>query len=253
VAAFYGLRKLKHPDDWKGLAGGWKPKRSAYELAHTWQLANGLPTPIYLALNTSGHAVLHNIKLDRCFVEMPVFLESRRAPSVTDIMCYGRNADKECIVMAVEGKASEPFAERVSWWLRGEASDCPLTLVVRPSRRRRLDFLGQHLRMTIGDGSRLRYQLMHRTVSAILQAKLHGAAAAVVVVHTFGEHGVDNWNDYCEFLRGLGADPSTPMVVVGPRDLGHGFDVPTYFLWWPDSCYVAPGQEVTQPPTVHGK
>jgi hypothetical protein len=89
-------------------------------IAHSWQPAGGLPKPIRSALNASGHAVLSGINLDLCFVELPVFLDNRKAPSMTDIMCYGRNAKRDCIVMAVEGKAAEPFGERVSWWLRGK-------------------------------------------------------------------------------------------------------------------------------------
>ena len=57
------------------------------------------------------------------------------------------------------------------------------------------EFLSNHLSKEIPPDSTLRYQLLHRTVSAV---------AAVVLVHAFGREAADNLSDFSEFLTELG-------------------------------------------------
>ena len=172
------------------------------------------------------------MSVDLCLVEKPVFLDTKIAPSMTDLMAYGSNAKGDAIVLAVEGKADEPFASRVSAWVRGDAMTPMMTTAPRQSRLRRLKFLSKHLAKTITPDSTLRYQLLHRTVSAVLEAQLHGAAAAVVLVHAFGPDAPENLLDFSDFLRELGGSPVTKGTVSGPYQLGEQRDLPTYFLWW---------------------
>lgn len=234
MTTFYGYKRLKTVDDWRGLAGGdkWVPSRSAYELAHCWQQFGGLPNPIANALDASGHEALHGVMLDLCLVEKPVFLDTKIAPSMTDLMAYGRNAKGETIIIAVEGKADEPFASRVRDWVRGDETNPTMTTAPRWTRLRRLDFLSKHLAKTITTDSTLRYQLLHRTVSAVLEAQLHGAAAAVVLIHAFGPDTPENVLAFSEFLAELGGHAVTTGKVSGPYQLGELEDLPTYFLWW---------------------
>ena len=203
---FYGYKRLTTVDDWRGLAGEdkWVPMRSAYELAHCWQQFGGLPGPIARALDTSGNKILRGISVDLCLVEKPVFLDSRIAPSMTDLTAYGRNARGDAVVLAVEGKADEPFASRVWAWVRGDEKNPTVSADPRRTRLRRLEFLSNHLSKEIPPDSTLRYQLLHRTVSAVLEAQLHGAVAAVVLVHAFGREAADNLSDFSEFLTELG-------------------------------------------------
>ncbi len=100
MALFYGYKRLGSVEDWRGLAGDdkWVAGRSAYELAHAWHAAGGLPAKMREALDASGHERLKGLDLDLCLVEKPVFLDTRRAPSMTDVMAYGRNA---CAAMRI--------------------------------------------------------------------------------------------------------------------------------------------------------
>jgi hypothetical protein len=234
MTTFYGYKRLVSVDDWKGLAGeeNWRPTRSAYELAHAWQQARGLPTPIAQALNNSGHEALRGLSIELCIVEKPVFLDTMVGPSMTDLMGYGQNAKGDAIVLAVEGKADEPFASRVRAWVRGGDQKTTMKDEPRRTRVRRLEFLSKHLATTVSSDSPLRYQLLHRTVSAVLEAQLHSAAAAVVLVHAFGPDSAENLGDYADFLKQLGGAAATKGVVSGPYQLGEQRDVPTYFLWW---------------------
>src|SRR5436305_2685332 len=122
MANFYGYKRLAKVDDWRGLAGDdkWVAGRSAYELAHSWQSSAGLPQPIRAVLDASSHKVLHGLTVDLCLVEKPVFLDTHIGPSMTDLMAYGRNWNGEPIVVAVEGKADEPFGSRVATWVCGD-------------------------------------------------------------------------------------------------------------------------------------
>jgi hypothetical protein len=74
--------------------------------------------------------------------------------------------------------------------------------------------------------------LLHRTVSAVLEAQLHGAAAALVLVHSFGADAGDNFVDFGNFVHEMGGDTVEQGSVSGPHKLGEERDLPTYFLWW---------------------
>ena len=180
MTVFFGTKRLSKLEDWKEIVGKkkWKKNYSAYELAYCWQTAAGFPKTIRKAFDSSGHQQLCGLRLQYCLVEKPVILDSKRAPSITDLMAYGRNRSGDKIIIAVEGKGKESFGQRVSKWISSGLS--------RTTRRDRLNFLGKHLGKHIDSNSSLRYQILHRTVSVVLESQLHGTKAAVVLVHAFG-------------------------------------------------------------------
>jgi hypothetical protein len=235
VTTFFGYKRLVKLEDWQGLAGdrNWVPSRSAYELACAWHGAQGLPRSIRAALDGSGYEELQGVELDLCLIEKPVFLETLSAPSMTDLMAYGHNAKGNTVLLGVEGKADEVLGPRVSAWLRGDSKQTPSS--PRPSRLKRLAFLGKLLAHHIDPSSDLRYQLIHRTVSVVLEAQLHGSAAAVVMVHAFGPLAPDNWHDFEDFLQCLGCRDPVAGKVAGPCWLGETASLPIYFLWWQQS------------------
>lgn len=234
MTQFFGYKRLTTANDWREIVGDdkWRATRSAYELAHCWHQSGGLPSPIASALNASGYEALEGLSIDLCLVEKPVFLDTKNAPSMTDLMAYGKNANGDVIVTAVEGKASEPFASTVRVWVRGDGEATTLTSLPRPTRMNRLAFLCKHLGKTLSPESELRYQLLHRTVSAVLEAQLHGAAAALVLVHAFGADAAGNFDDFSRFVREIGDREVREGAVAGPCHLGEHRDMPTYFLWW---------------------
>jgi hypothetical protein len=99
-----------------------------------------------------------------------------------------------------------------------------------------LRFLARHLGVDIGTESRLRYQLLHRTVSAVLEAQLHGAGAAVVLVHAFGPEAIHNWDDFSDFIQHLGGPLPATGKVAGPYAVAEKKELPVYFLWWQQSA-----------------
>jgi hypothetical protein len=87
MALLCGYRRLRNPDDWRGLAGSenWVPGRSAHEFAHAWQPNGGLPPAVASALDRAGVEALRGLVLDLCLVEKPVVLDTKRAPSMTEL------------------------------------------------------------------------------------------------------------------------------------------------------------------------
>jgi len=66
----------------------------------------------------------------------------------------------------------------------------------------------------------------------VLEAQLHGASAALVLIHAFGPQGEENWKDFSDFINALGKPMPTKSTMAGPVLLGETKDLPTYFLWY---------------------
>jgi hypothetical protein len=237
MAQFFGMLKLAGPDAWKGLAGEnkWREGRSAYELAYAWHGAGGIPIRIRETFDTAGHPELQKLKLEIGFVEKPVFLDTPIGPSMTDIMGYARNGAGEPVILAVEGKATEPFGLPVRAWLRGDVAVPSADAVPRPTRVQRLRFLAERLGLTVDPDSPLRYQLLHRTVSAVLEGTLAGASAAVLLVHSFAQEDETNWAAYSDFVQALGAGLPAKGVVSGPVRVPAAPGMKLFALWHSDT------------------
>lgn len=237
MAHFFGMVKLAGPDAWKSIAGEdkWRATRSAYELAYSWHGARGIPPKIREIFDASGHRELQELKLEIGFVEKPVFLDTPIGPSMTDIMGYARNSALEPVILAVEGKATEPFGLPIHAWLRGDVPT-PLTdAPVRPTRGKRLEFLAGRLGLAVDIESKLQYQLLHRTVSGVLEATLAGASTAVLLVHSFAQDDQANWDAYSEFVQALGAGVPAKDAVSGPIALPSVAGMKLFALWHSDT------------------
>jgi hypothetical protein len=234
VAQFFGVKRLAGPEDWKSVVGDskWSEGFSACELAHSWHQAGGFPRVVDQVLRTSGSPLLADLALDYGLVEKPVFLDTLKGPSWTDVMAYAHNAAGEMVVIAVEGKARESFGSPISEWVLGEGASRATT--PKPSRVKRLEYIGAALRTTIAPSSALRYQLLHRTVSALSETELHGGVAAVLLVHSFDESAQGNWADFKTFVGLLGLTDLRKDAVEGPVSLGHGAPIQTFFAWVSD-------------------
>jgi len=225
----YGYKQLSKADDWRDIVGAdkWVPTRSAYELAQRWH-AGSFPPSVRDAFQRSGVPELQSLRVACLYVEHPTFLDTFHRPSCTDIMVHCRTTDNRPVIVGVEGKATEPFAEPVQQWITSSDGE------PAPTRLRRLQHLSQMLGITIPPDSSLRYQLVHRTASIVNEAALHGAAAAVVLVHSFAESPDINWLDFQVFLRHLGTEPAPKNTFTAPCPLGPRRDIPTHFIWITD-------------------
>lgn len=111
----------------------------------------------------------------------------RGHPSQNDILVLAKNK-KDLVVIAVEGKVFEPFGETVGDWLRDESK----------GKKTRLKDLSKLLQLNQNSLQEIRYQLLHRTASAVIEAKRFNASAALILVHSFSPN--HEWfDDYSHF------------------------------------------------------
>jgi hypothetical protein len=100
------------------------------------------------------------------YLERCTELGDGSTPSQTDVLAILRLPD-EIAIMAVEGKVDESFGPLVSDWLREAAPASK-----KPARLKRL---AETLGIDVSVCETLRYQLLHRTASAIYEARRYHA------------------------------------------------------------------------------
>lgn len=184
----------KSADDWQQFLGDpdkhWRSGYSARAAAHSWQDADGFPLELDNLFGSAEDNNLHGAELLFAIPEHKVYFPPmRRRPSQNDVFALGKAANGELISIAVEAKVSESFNEPVDEW----AADAS------PGKEERLAFLVSKLRLEKRVIGHIRYQLLHRLVSALLEAERFNANYAVLVVHSFSQS--DKWfDDFAEFI-----------------------------------------------------
>ena len=125
------------------------------------------------------------------FPEFQVPLPGGARPSQNDIFVLAKGND-QLVSIAVEGKVSEPFGNTISEWRKDGSKE----------KHERLKFLLKELELEDNEEiNAIRYQLLHRTASALIEAKRFGAPNALMLVHSFSQ-SKDNecFEDYSRFL-----------------------------------------------------
>lgn len=210
-------------DSWKELLSDpdkqWKPSYTPYELAKSWEGANNLPSSVQRAFEQSDIPLLENVKVLYGFPEYKVSLPGGGAPSQNDLYLLA-NSGGALLPIMVEGKVSEPFGEEVRIW-KGE----------NPSigKINRLRSILELLGLNEVEVLNKRYQLFHRTASAVIEAKNVHAHHALMLVHSFSQQA--KWfDDYKEFVNLFGVKAKKD-AVVGPVNVN---GVQLYFGWVTD-------------------
>jgi hypothetical protein len=180
------------PEAWRSLLADpethWRKGYSARTLALCWEAAGGAFPPEIAALLPGGTQPL---------VIMPEWktpLPGGRRESQSDVFVLASHAGGT-IAITVEGKVNESFDALTTDWL-GAAT---------PGKAERLAFLCSALGLPHATALGLRYQLLHRTAAAVIEARRFGAGAAAMIVHSFSQDA--RWlEDFEAFARALGAD-----------------------------------------------
>ncbi len=182
-------------ESWRPLLqseGHWRTGASARTLAHAWSDGSGFPKEVQRALDESDG--LAGTRLLIAIPEHQVQLPGLDVASHTDLWVLGRSPSA-LVSIAVDGKVDETFGPTVDEWCETATKD----------ERARLDGLYQLLRLDSVPGT-TRYQLLHRTASAILEARRFTAAHAVMMVHSFSSN--DSWfDDFGAFASLFKAEP----------------------------------------------
>jgi len=191
-----------NPEQWAHFlaepAKHWKQGYSARTLAYCWQEADGFPGSV---LNVLTKAVpFKDIEMILAIPEHQVALPGGTRPSQTDLWVLSR-CKSGLVSIAVEGKVSEPFGPTVGEWL-SEAS---------PGKKERLNYLCTKLNIH-APPDHIRYQLIHRTVSAIIEAERYHAKHAVLLIHSFSQS--DEWfDDYKNFAMLFNATAQIDEII----------------------------------------
>ena len=181
------------PEDWQtNLADPhkhWRVGYSAWALAHCWMAAKGFPDEINRLFKASGIPAFQTITPLIIIPEYQVsFPPLQGHPSQNDLFALAKSADGGLISLTVEGKVSESFGKTVGDWLAKPT----------PGKMVRLE----HIRNLLGLNdipAHIRYQLLHRTASAVIEALRFNAQYAAMIVHSFSQQ--DAWfEDFTTFL-----------------------------------------------------
>jgi hypothetical protein len=168
------------PDSWQQFLAEpekqWKTGYSAKSLAYSWEEADGFPKEIGDALTDSDIEALNGMTPLLVVPEHKVPLPGGRTESQNDVFVLG-STPSGLVSICIEGKVNESFGEPVSKW--GPDSS--------PGKQKRFQYLTETLGLEDADLSNIYYQLLHRTASAIIEAKRFHASTAVMLVHSFSE------------------------------------------------------------------
>ena len=178
----------------------WRPHHSALELATAWIGAGGVPPSVAHVLDSCS--TYARCTLVEGFFEREVALKTKGRPSQTDLLALVRLADGYGVI-AVEGKAREPFGDLVSKWNDG------------PGKQKRLDQLCDELGLDPSRVGGLRYQLLHRTVSALIEARRYGSQEALMLVHSFDPDD-SSLDAYQAFATALGLTNAATNAITSP-------------------------------------
>jgi len=215
-------RPITNPEDWRHLLAKpdkhWKTGYSAKALACCWQEAEGFPTAVRQVFRSSGMDVFQAIEMLVAFPEYKVPLPGGRRASQNDILILAKG-NGQLVCITVEGKTSEPFGDTIAEWKTESGR----------GKETRLGYLCELLGLDIAKIDHIRYQLLHRTASALIEAQRFNATNALMLVHSFSPE--NEWfDDYQQFLALFGVAGEVDSVVFAKNVNG----VKLYLGWVAD-------------------
>jgi len=181
------LIPTKTGTDWQHLLGKpnlhWKKGYSAMSAAACWEENQPqLPPEIIQVLEASNEPLLTNLDLLLAIPEWQVDLPGGNTASQTDILVITRN-ELGLVILGVEAKVDEPFGPTLGEKKSNDSN----------GQLERIAYLEKELGRTVPFEEHIRYQLLHRTVSALLTARAFHAQMAVMLVHSFSPTA--KWKD----------------------------------------------------------
>ena len=137
---------------------------------------------------------------------------------------------KDIFSVSVEAKAGENFDDIVIDWLNQNKK--------KAGREVRLKDLKSILQIENKDTDQIRYQLLHRAVSAILEARRFQTDGAMMIIQSFSDS--DKFDDFANFcnLFGIKAERNIAFRIEPFTEM------PLYFCWI--DCEIASDAEVAR-------
>jgi hypothetical protein len=205
-------------DDWQKLLAQpdkhWREGYSAMCVAKAWQQTSGFPAPIAAVLKASGNP-LASLEPLLIIPEHKVPLPGGRRESQNDVWVLARHSGGLASI-TVEGKVSESLGTTLDEW-RKSSSD---------GKRERLDFLTRTLGLAGELPGKIRYQLLHRAASAIIEAERFRANIALMIIESFSAEDV-GLTDFQVFTELFRAKSERDRIV----QLGQVKGITLYAVW----------------------
>jgi len=212
------LLPANKPEDWQPHLGDpqkhWKSGHSAKALAYCWQEAQGFPKEVESVFRAAGKpfAGLEPLLI---LPEHKVSLPGRPTASQSDIWILAKT-ETQFFSIAVEGKVSETFGQPVNRWILEDSK----------GKQERLEFLLNKLGMHSDFDKTIRYQLLHRAASAVIEAERFLASHAMLIIHSFSSK--NEWfEDFVKFVSLFGSIPEVNSVVSATLPNGMAL----HFAW----------------------
>ena len=244
----YRGEELQGFQDWLKTAGRsvpeqlskFRPGHSHYELANSWETAQGIPSEVKKVFDSSRYDTLKRIRFCEGWVEDPIPLPGPAYPkkhpvegydpydpgssTFNDISVLGVIDDAK-VGIAVEGKVDERFGDTIGNWLNRSQVTCEWNGKQRNWRSCRLQEIKRYLGLRKVPQN-LGIQLLYRTIGSVGFAEQVGAKSAVMLVHTFSERD-SNLQDFQDFVRLFGAECGINEAV----SLGRIRGIDAYAAW----------------------
>jgi hypothetical protein len=175
----------------------WRRRFSAFETAVSCELASrgksGVPEPIASLFRQSQYGEL---LLMFAVAEHKVDLRGSGAASQSDLWAVVKTSSG-MLSLTVEAKAKEPFGGDVleQWLIAGVSQES------KRNRKIRWDQVRAHLPKS-DSFLQVRYQMLHRCASSVIEAKRLGFQHAAFVVQAF-ETPEESFQDYVIFCQAL--------------------------------------------------
>ena len=205
-------------NDWRNLVVNpnkqWKKGKSACELATLWWKADGFPKKVKIILENSGIKPFQELVFLIAFPEYKVqIVPQGRQGSQNDLFVLAKGLEGLIVIM-VEGKESEDFGELIN--------------NLKKPNQKRIDFLLETLNLKQEHvfQAKIRYQLLHRTASALIEAERFNSKTALMLVDSFSPT-YKHFEDYAKFLKLFKIEAGKDSVS-GPVRV-NGIDL--YFAW----------------------
>jgi len=213
------------PEAWKQFLAEpdkhWQSGYSAMSTAYSWENADGIPNEIVALFTNADEAGLQDASLALAIPEYKVALDGGIRPSQNDVFAL-LSCSRGLITAMVEGKAREDFDDLLGDWKKRTSPQ---------GVKARLADIMEHIGLSQTIPDDIRYQLLHRAASAVIEARRFHAPFAALVVQSFVADDTQNhYKDFCAFVRLFGKVPSKGRLVELSRPLGR-----TLFAAWVQS------------------
>lgn len=194
------------PESWKDLLANpdkhWREGFSAKSTAISWETANGIPKEI--AILFAGEPMMKDVSLAIAIPEYKVTLAGGNRPSQNDVFAL-LTCSTGLISLMIEGKAKENFDVMLGGWKKRTSAQ---------GVKARLANITENIGLGMQIPDNICYQLLHRTASAVIEAKRFHAPYAVMLIQSFIDDDSENhYEDFCAFVKLYGKNAKKGKLI----------------------------------------